>query len=362
MTTAKQIEANQQNALASTGPKTTTGKTRVSKNAVKHGVYATLPVLPDLERVEEWETHRTGILTSLGPAGALEQTLAERVALCMWRLKRVAAYETAVTAVGLECVEERLRPRLPRPNSTFFVLPPPKESDENDRPLPDALGKAIQEQNAERQELEYGERTLRLLERLSQLPEDGPVSGDDAWSCFQDLIEVLPKDAEHSDPEDANFVAYVGVPKDELDEPYEWSGWSAGMARKGWALLAKQGKKEPEKLLARAIDLRRAQQNYQEKKIQGLDGKVKALRRRIKVQESRLTRQRILPDGKTLQKVTRYEAHLSRQMYQALHELQRLQAARSGEHVTPPAALDVTLDASESAAASLEANGLGNTK
>jgi RHS repeat-associated protein len=151
-----------------------------------------------------------------------------------------------------------------------------------------------------------------LLERLSQLPEDGPVSGDDAWSCFQDLIEALPKDAEHSDPEDANFVAYVGVPKDELDEPYEWSGWPAGMARKGWALLAKQGKKEPEKLLAGAIDLRRAQQNYQEKKIQGLDGKVKALRRRIKVQESRLTRQRILPDGKTLQKVTRYEAHLSR--------------------------------------------------
>jgi hypothetical protein len=49
-------------------------------------------------------------------------------------------------------------------------------------------------------------------------------------------------------------------------------------------------------------------------------------------------------------------------MYQALHELQRLQAARSGEYVTPPAALDVTLDASESAAASLEANGLGNTK
>jgi hypothetical protein len=35
-------------------------------------------------------------------------------------------------------------------------LPPPKESDENDCPLPDALGKAIQEQNAERQELEYG--------------------------------------------------------------------------------------------------------------------------------------------------------------------------------------------------------------
>jgi hypothetical protein len=32
-----------------------------------------------------------------------------------------------------------------------------------------------------------------------------------------------------------------------------------------------------------------------------------------------------LPDEKTLEKVARYEAHLSRQLYKAMHELEALQ-------------------------------------
>jgi hypothetical protein len=59
--------------------------------------------------------------------------------------------------------------------------------------------------------------------------------------------------------------------------------------------------------------------------------------------------------GSTVEKVSRYEAHLSRQMLQALHTLERLQAARAGEPSTPPAALDVTLDASGTAAEVLQA-------
>jgi hypothetical protein len=42
------------------------------------------------------------MVQSLAPAGALEQELAGRVALSLWRLRRVAAFETAVTAAGLE--------------------------------------------------------------------------------------------------------------------------------------------------------------------------------------------------------------------------------------------------------------------
>ena len=39
MTTEKQIEANKQNALVSTGPVTAEGKAVVSQNAVKHGIF-----------------------------------------------------------------------------------------------------------------------------------------------------------------------------------------------------------------------------------------------------------------------------------------------------------------------------------
>ena len=51
-------------------------------------------------------------------------------------------------------------------------------------------------------------------------------------------------------------------------------------------------------------------------------------------------RDRILPDGGDLQKVARYEAHLSRQMYQALHELEALQARRGGK-AAPLARVDI---------------------
>jgi hypothetical protein len=53
-----------------------------------------------------------------------------------------------------------------------------------------------------------------------------------------------------------------------------------------------------------------------------------------------MTRERLLPDDKILEKVARYEAHLSRGLYKALHELEALQTKRSGG-AAPLARLDV---------------------
>ncbi len=51
-------------------------------------------------------------------------------------------------------------------------------------------------------------------------------------------------------------------------------------------------------------------------------------------------RARILPSEEDLQKIARYEAHLGRQMYQALHELEALQRRRSGREA-PLARVDL---------------------
>ncbi len=51
-------------------------------------------------------------------------------------------------------------------------------------------------------------------------------------------------------------------------------------------------------------------------------------------------RERVLPRVEVLEKVTRYEAHLSRQLYAALHELEALQTKRAGDSA-PLARLDV---------------------
>ena len=53
-----------------------------------------------------------------------------------------------------------------------------------------------------------------------------------------------------------------------------------------------------------------------------------------------MRRERLLPDEKTLEKVSRYEAHLSRLMFKSLHELEALQVRRSGGSA-PLARLDV---------------------
>lgn len=46
-------------------------------------------------------------------------------------------------------------------------------------------------------------------------------------------------------------------------------------------------------------------------------------------------------DSDTYGKLIRYEASIERGIYKALHELQRLQAARNGEKMLPPIAVDV---------------------
>ena len=78
------------------GPKTKAGKAKVSRNAVKHGIYSVHPVIIEgLETVEDWEDYRDAITECLEPIGAYEEDLAESIALTRWRLRRVTHAETA---------------------------------------------------------------------------------------------------------------------------------------------------------------------------------------------------------------------------------------------------------------------------
>jgi hypothetical protein len=88
------------------GPKTAQGKAVVRWNSLRHGITSPKPVVPGLEKQEDWEEHRSGILENLSPIGHLEITLAERIALLCWRLHRVTRYETESIAVSQEQVEE----------------------------------------------------------------------------------------------------------------------------------------------------------------------------------------------------------------------------------------------------------------
>jgi hypothetical protein len=95
----RQNEANRRNAQLNTGPRTPGGKARVASNALKHGLTGQQVVLPN-ENPEDFDTFRTGLWSALDPHGELEETLAERIVIDRWRLRRVPLLESALYRRG----------------------------------------------------------------------------------------------------------------------------------------------------------------------------------------------------------------------------------------------------------------------
>ncbi len=92
MSTEAQIKANQENAQKSTGPRTAEGKATVSQNAVKHGLFASEPVILGEDQAE-FNLHRERLLADWYPQGYMETTLAHRIISLSWRLRRAESMQ-----------------------------------------------------------------------------------------------------------------------------------------------------------------------------------------------------------------------------------------------------------------------------
>lgn len=93
-TTEQRLAANRINALSSTGPRTGSGKASASQNATRHGLLSTRLFLED-ERPEEFDLLLAELGAALSPIGAVELALVERVAVTLWRQRRLVHSETA---------------------------------------------------------------------------------------------------------------------------------------------------------------------------------------------------------------------------------------------------------------------------
>ena len=92
--------------MPQTGPKGPRGKAVVSRNAEKHGVLSTTPVL-DIEDRAEWEAHLRGMIESLQPEGHHETVLVHNIATYQWRKSRVVRYETEMISLYTDYEPER---------------------------------------------------------------------------------------------------------------------------------------------------------------------------------------------------------------------------------------------------------------
>src|SRR5260370_32058368 len=87
MATAKQVQANRQNAPKSTGPKSPVGKRIASRNATKHGFYSTSVLLPDEDK-EEFLRFARRFVSAYDPCGVLEEECVRTIIETRWQLRR----------------------------------------------------------------------------------------------------------------------------------------------------------------------------------------------------------------------------------------------------------------------------------
>ena len=89
------VRANRANAKLSTGPKTLSGKEKVSGNALTHGLTAEKHVIIG-ESIEEFNTFKESMLKVYEPVGAHQEEIFIKLVELLWRLRRVGLIETGI--------------------------------------------------------------------------------------------------------------------------------------------------------------------------------------------------------------------------------------------------------------------------
>lgn len=283
--TSKRTLANRRNAQKSTGPRSTAGKAIAAQNSRSHSIFASVTVLRTLETTREWNSYHAAMITDMAPLGMLETTLAERVISSAWRLRRVLRYETGQVQLTLDSGTETIAAQLR------------------------AESQAAAARRYLAADLAIGtfEELLSATYCGSEEDSDGNQEGvsDDQRLHEDDAKDFLSQTHARLDRA-ADFASYWR----KLQKP---EAWTVGFLRE---------------LIRKAADEHRG----------GIDNGLAAQT----VQNlAQFRADNLLPSDEAMEKVIRYEGHLSRQLHRDLHELQRLQAARQGHRVPVPVVVDV---------------------
>jgi hypothetical protein len=347
------------------GPKTPAGKLAVSFNASTHGIRSPRPVVAAFESEGAWRAHRDAIIESLAPEGGMEEVLAERVALCSWRLNRVTVYETESIAQEQEGILEEVR--KDREHTLRFATLHAREArgiiagttleelvDDPTR-LSDY---AIEVLSPPSVALEGVENARRHYETVLTVFAAGPSATvsrlDAAW-----LLEKAPYCA-------VEYVAFEeeersGIPEGEGAREDEIREQAAGLEDKLWKRIGDADTLTVEELHsqlawvaeqagmqdAMGVDGTVAYTPPLKGLLETLHTRVLGNLRKAEEQAQKIERQllekrraRILPSAEDMAKVSRYEAHISRELYRAMHELEAMQTRRAGRSA-PLGRLDV---------------------
>lgn len=314
--TEKALEANRINAKKSTGPKFKKRTQLALPSNLKHGILASIPVLPMIENQKDWDIFVIGLKNDLKPDGTLENLLVERIATLYWRLSRMARFEQEKIARDInnvpQVVASTWRPK-PGNNNQFSIL---------DEYEPCNAGQV--------------EKEAKIYPKVLKLVED-LFDNEQKDELDQDLAKEVAKLSGQL------YIEHLNTKEREKPEKerksYELSGnympIDLTSSKKVIRILKMNSKDCNKSYKDHLRDIYQKASKYKEfvEKDWVRMKEAIALRRFDKLNPlDCLT-------GKD--SVIKLEAHINKQILQNLHELQRIQGMRIGIS-RPPEAIDVT--------------------
>lgn len=299
MTSPKQIEANRRNAVFSTGPRSPSGRTAVSQNAVRHGLRAQRVVIEG-ESQAEFDAFRNRLIAQQAPSDPLEMLLVDRIAAGFWRLRRTGQIES-------QMFDEMRQSLYGEAKQAQTAASDPRFDDI----LPEDFPSSFRDDDGQGMDL--------------NLPSPGGPDLFAAIAAMKDRYRYNQRLYEGLSQWEQSLHAVAEIPSGRYSIPALRQYLQALSER----LARTPG--VPEKSLAdceKAIKLSR----HVETSIE---------RRRTPTLGKTLCRDFKGPD--CLGKFMRYESQVERGLFRTLHDLQRLQAKRCNQPVSPPVMVDVDL-------------------
>jgi hypothetical protein len=301
-----------------TGPITAEGKARSRLNATKHGALS--EVVPPHER-SEYAEHLQAVRDNCAPVGYLEERLTDRIASSLWRLRRMERYESAI--VGRDSTNAvgklfEFKPDYSRSSNPAVAGLRAKPDFREPKVIEDELNTVsiaaeIHALGMDRVMLEPGVRLQAWLEGFWEIAH--AALKDDVWEnklwkrAERNIEKVLRanglKDHEWNEADAAPFLTFelASEAVHALARVTLW-GETLGPLREQWAWAG-------ERLNDRVVALE-------------LEGRTV---RAARVMTAALAS---LPHPDTTEKIARYETHLERGLYRAMHELEAMQDRRKG--------------------------------
>lgn len=288
-------QASRKNGAKSNGPITASGKKMSRRNALKHGLLSEVVIFEDPNWGDTLRSLREGLREDLKPQGTLEDLLVDEIAVCYWKLQRALISEMGEVKKNL--FQELLRVQVENQEVACDLTKATFNWDQPDEQNGKGYLAWRFKSDGVKVAIEFLEELLSVVKEDSSIPP-----------AYLGPLAIIFRDEPH-------FLGMLAATIDDDESPTD-----------------------PESGADKAVN---SETNLPSLTFL-LEVKVKLLRlvyeRLLKAESAQtehLKNALCLPTAATSEKILRYESAITRRLYRAMDQLERLQRRRRGEYGLP---------------------------